>query len=80
MTKIQIDAEVTNATAEQVTEITAAQKNSVDLTALLRQDAANRKIAYDKFIELGLTPEVALTISGWVENPTPPSDAQLGGN
>ena len=71
MTKIQIDNEVTTATPEQSAEIAAAQNNSMDLTALTVQERANRKIAYDKFIELGLSVDVALTISGWVENPNP---------
>ena len=75
MTKIQIDGDVKTATSAESAEITAAQADSVDLKALATQDAANRKIAYDKFIEMGLSVEVALTISGWVENPTPPKGA-----
>jgi hypothetical protein len=80
MMKIQIDDKVTTATDAQSAEILEAQSSAVDFDAIAAQERANRKIAYDKFIELGLTPEVALTISGWVENPTPPSDAQPGGN
>jgi hypothetical protein len=75
MTKIQIDNEVKTATAAQTAEIVAAQSESIDLTSIAAQDRANRKIAYDKFIDLGLSVEVALTISGWVENPTPPRQA-----
>ena len=75
MTKIQIDDEVKTATAAQASDIAAAQSESVDLNALSESDRANRKIAYDKFIELGLADEVALTISGYVKNPTPPREA-----
>lgn len=75
MTKIQIDANVKTATSTQSAEIEAAQNDSVDLKALSTQERANRKIAYDKFIELGLSVEAALTISGWVENPTPPRES-----
>lgn len=75
MTKVQIDNEVTTATAEQSAEIISAQNEAIDLTSLTAQERANRKAAYDKFIELGLGVEAALTISGWVENPTPPREA-----
>ena len=75
MTKIQIDNEVLTATAAQSAEIVTAQNQAIDLVAIAAQDRANRKIAYDKFIELGLTVDAALTISGWVENPTPPREA-----
>ena len=74
MAKIQIDDEVKTATAGQSAELTAAQNSAIDLAALTAQERANRKIAYDKFIEMGLAVDVALTISGWVENPTPPRD------
>ena len=73
--KIQNDNKVTTATSVQSAEILEAQSSSVDFDAIAAQERANRKIAYDKFIELGLSAEVALTISGWVENPTPPTGA-----
>lgn len=72
MTKIQIDNEVTEATSAEIAEIAEAQSSAIDVDAITAQDRANRKIAYDKFIELGLSSDVATTISGWVENPTPP--------
>jgi hypothetical protein len=72
MTKLQIDNETVTATSEQSALIVAAQNDSVDLTALAAVEAANRKVAYDKFIELGLSDEVALTVSGYVKNPKPP--------
>jgi len=75
MTKIQIDDEVSTATAEQSAEIVSAQNEAIDLTSLTAQERVNRKAAYDKFIELGLGVDAALTISGWVENPTPPREA-----
>ena len=71
MTKIQIDDKVTTATAEQLAELVAAQNSATDLDAIASQERANRKIAYDKFMDLGLSAEVAATISGWIENPTP---------
>ena len=74
MTKVQIGNDVTTATAEQSAEIISAQKESIDLTSLIAQERANRKAAYDKFIELGLSDEIALTISGYVKNPKPPVD------
>ena len=72
--KIQIDDKVTTATDEQLAEVVAAQNSATDLDAIAAQERANRKIAYDKFIDLGLSADVALTISGWVENPTPHKD------
>jgi hypothetical protein len=72
--KIQIDTEITNATAAQITDITNAQNESIDVYLLSQKERDNRKSAYDKFLELGLTEEAALTISGWVENPTPPRE------
>lgn len=74
MTKIQIDNEVITANSTQENEIKIAQNESLDLTNLIAQERLNRKLAFDKFIDLGLTEEVALTISGWVENPTPPRE------
>lgn len=74
MTKVQIDNEVTTATVEQSADIVSAQNESIDLTSLIAQERAHRKAAYDKFIELGLGVDAALTISGWVENPTPPRE------
>jgi hypothetical protein len=71
MTKIQIDNEVKTATAAQSAELVEAQNSAIDLDAIAQQERANRKIAYDKFIDLGLSADVAATISGWVENPTP---------
>ena len=72
--KIQIDTEITNATAAQITDITNAQNESIDVYLLSQKERDNRKSAYDKFLELGLTEEAALTISGWVKNPTPPRE------
>lgn len=72
MTKIQIDQEIKTASPQQSAELIAAQNEAIDLHGLAAEERANRKIAYDKFIELGLSADVALTISGWVENPTPP--------
>lgn len=69
MTKIQIDDKVTTATAEQLTELVEAQSSAIDLDATAARERANRKIAYDKFMDLGLSAEVAATISGWIENP-----------
>jgi hypothetical protein len=74
MTKIQIDNEVITANSTQENEIKTAQNESLDLTNLIAQERLNRKLAFDKFIDLGLPEEVALTISGWVENPTPPRE------
>jgi hypothetical protein len=69
--KIQIDDNVTTATAAQSAELVEAQNSAIDVDALAAQERANRKIAYEKFIDLGLSADVAATISGWVENPTP---------
>ena len=69
--KIQIDNEVKTATTAQSDAIVEAQNSVIDLNEIAQQDRANRKIAYDKFVDLGLSEEVAATISGWVENPTP---------
>ena len=74
MTKVQIDQEVKTANTQEAADILAAQNDSTDLASLAAAERANRKIAYDKFIELGLSVDVALTISGWVENPTPPRE------
>ena len=71
MMKIQIDNEVKTATTAQSDAIVEAQNSVIDLNEIAQQDRANRKIAYDKFVDLGLSEEVAATISGWVENPTP---------
>jgi hypothetical protein len=75
MTKIQIDNEVKTATAAQSAELVEAQNSAIDVDAIAQQERANRKIAYDKFIDLGLSADVAATISGWVANPTPPTGA-----
>ena len=69
--KIQIDDNVTTATAAQSADLVEAQNSAIDVDAIAAQERANRKIAYDKFIDLGLSADVAATISGWVENPTP---------
>lgn len=69
--KIQIDDKVTTATASQSAHVLDAQSSVIDLDAIAAQERTNRKIAYDKFIDLGLSAEVAATISGWVANPNP---------
>ena len=71
MTKIQIDQEVKTASTAEAAEIVKAQNESIDLAGLAAQDRANRKAAYDKFVEMGLSAEAASTISGWVANPNP---------
>ena len=74
MTKIQIDDKVSTATVDQAAKIVEAQNSSTDLGAWALQERANRKIAYDKFMDLGLSAEVATTISGWIKDPKSSSD------